>query len=81
MFLIIISTYKGCFSTFPTASSVLYHCAKDHIADQITLQCHWPRCDSTVRTKLSMITHLQDHHCNDNVLLLAAKRRKEGYIL
>lgn len=28
-----------------------------------------------------MVTHLQDHHCNDVALKAAAKRRKEGRYL
>lgn len=63
---------------FSSASFVLYHCTKEHVGEDHSIQCHWPRCDSTVRAKWSMVTHLQDHHCNEAALKAAAKRRKEG---
>nr|CDP91774.1 BMA-SWSN-7 [Brugia malayi] len=66
------------FRHFSSASFVLYHCTKEHVGDDHSIQCHWPRCDSTVRAKWSMVTHLQDHHCNEAALKAAAKRRKEG---
>lgn len=66
------------FRYFSTAASVLYHCTKEHVGDETNVQCHWPRCDSTVRTKWSMVTHLQDHHCSEHVLKEAAHKRKEG---
>ncbi|VDK67251.1 unnamed protein product [Onchocerca ochengi] len=71
--------WNGCGKHFSSASSVLYHCTKEHVGDVHNIQCHWPRCDSTVRAKWSMVTHLQDHHCNEVALKTAAKRRKEGH--
>ncbi|EFO27606.2 hypothetical protein LOAG_00875 [Loa loa] len=71
--------WNGCGKHFSSASFVLYHCTKEHISNDHSIQCHWPRCDSTVRAKWSMVTHLQDHHCNEVALKAAAKRRKEGH--
>ncbi|KAM3719608.1 SWI/SNF nucleosome remodeling complex component [Dirofilaria immitis] len=71
--------WNGCGKRFSSASFVLYHCTKEHVGDDHSIQCHWPRCDSTVRAKWSMVTHLQDHHCNEVALKAAAKRRKEGH--
>ncbi|VIO93122.1 ARID/BRIGHT DNA binding domain containing protein [Brugia malayi] len=71
--------WNGCGKHFSSASFVLYHCTKEHVGDDHSIQCHWPRCDSTVRAKWSMVTHLQDHHCNEAALKAAAKRRKEGH--
>lgn len=66
------------FRYFTVASSMLYHCTMEHVGNEESIQCHWPRCDSTVRAKWSMVTHLQDHHCNEAALQAAAKRRREG---
>ncbi|VDK74461.1 unnamed protein product [Litomosoides sigmodontis] len=71
--------WNGCGKQFSSASFVLYHCTKEHVGEDHNIQCHWPRCDSTVRAKWSMVTHLQDHHCNEAALKAAAKRRKEGH--
>ncbi|VBB27790.1 unnamed protein product [Acanthocheilonema viteae] len=71
--------WNGCGKHFSSASFVLYHCTKEHVGEDHNIQCHWPRCDSTVRAKWSMVTHLQDHHCNEVALKAAAKRRKEGH--
>ncbi|MFH4984535.1 hypothetical protein AB6A40_011244 [Gnathostoma spinigerum] len=71
--------WNGCGRPFSSASSVLYHCTKEHIGHEQAIQCHWPKCDATVRAHWSMVTHLQDHHCNDPALQSAAKRRREGF--
>uniref|UniRef100_A0A915AX55 ARID domain-containing protein n=2 Tax=Parascaris univalens TaxID=6257 RepID=A0A915AX55_PARUN len=70
--------WNGCGRYFKVASSMLYHCTLEHVGNEESIQCHWPRCDSTVRAKWSMVTHLQDHHCNEAALQAAAKRRREG---
>ncbi|KAI6242645.1 RFX-type winged-helix domain-containing protein [Aphelenchoides fujianensis] len=39
--------------------------------------CQWPGCERTPRSKWSLVTHLQDHHCNENALNAAARKRRE----
>ncbi|VDM95299.1 unnamed protein product [Thelazia callipaeda] len=70
--------WNGCGRHFSSACFVLYHCTKEHLHESRSMQCRWPRCDSTVRTKWSMVTHLQDHHCSEEALKTAARKRSEG---
>lgn len=39
--------------------------------------CRWPGCERTPRSKWSLITHLQENHCNDNALNMATRKRRE----
>ncbi|KAI6186187.1 hypothetical protein M3Y98_00105300 [Aphelenchoides besseyi] len=41
------------------------------------IYCLWPGCERTPRSKWSLVTHLQDHHCNENALNTATRKRRE----
>lgn len=45
--------WDGCASLFATASSVLSHVAKEHIAEDGEQVCQWPGCDGTLRSRLA----------------------------
>ncbi|KAI1727264.1 ARID/BRIGHT DNA binding domain-containing protein [Ditylenchus destructor] len=48
------------------------------VKDENTLiVCRWPSCDGTPRSKWSMVTHLQDHHCSDAHLHASLRKRRE----
>ncbi|EYC29330.1 hypothetical protein Y032_0006g2919 [Ancylostoma ceylanicum] len=70
--------WDGCAFLFTTASSVLSHVAKVHIAEDGEQVCQWPGCDGTLRSRWSLITHVQDHHANETILRMALQRRKDG---
>jgi hypothetical protein len=39
--------------------------------------CRWPGCERTPRSRWSLITHLQENHCNENALNLSTRKRRE----
>lgn len=39
--------------------------------------CRWPGCERTPRNRWSLVTHLQENHCNDNALNMATRKRRE----
>lgn len=41
------------------------------------LYCRWPGCERTPRSRWSLITHLQENHCNENALNSATRKRRE----
>ncbi|CAN7975657.1 unnamed protein product [Ixodes persulcatus] len=70
--------WKGCERTFSTPSAVFYHACKVHIPEgEGDLNCQWEACDDMKRRRLSLFTHLQDRHCNEQVLQIQAVRRQQ----
>lgn len=70
--------WKGCDRTFSTPSAVFYHACKVHISEvDNDVQCQWDSCDDMKRRRLSLFTHLQDRHCNEQVLQIQAVRRQQ----
>ncbi|CAN7995550.1 unnamed protein product [Ixodes hexagonus] len=70
--------WKGCERTFNTPSAVFYHACKVHIPEgEGDLNCQWEACDDMKRRRLSLFTHLQDRHCNEQVLQIQAVRRQQ----
>lgn len=70
--------WKGCDRTFSTPSAVFYHACKVHIPEADNdVQCQWDSCDDMKRRRLSLFTHLQDRHCNEQVLQIQAVRRQQ----
>lgn len=70
--------WKGCDRTFLTPSAVFYHACKVHIPEADNdVQCQWDSCDDMKRRRLSLFTHLQDRHCNEQVLQIQAVRRQQ----
>ncbi|KAI1727952.1 RFX DNA-binding domain-containing protein [Ditylenchus destructor] len=47
------------------------------VKDDTLIVCRWPSCDGTPRSKWSMVTHLQDHHCSDAHLHASLRKRRE----
>ncbi|GFS34275.1 hypothetical protein TNIN_210001 [Trichonephila inaurata madagascariensis] len=70
--------WKDCGLKFPNPGSVFMHASKVHTPycndDMI---CQWEGCDSMKRRRFSLLTHLQDWHCNERVLHIQALRRKQ----
>ncbi|CAL1263528.1 unnamed protein product [Larinioides sclopetarius] len=70
--------WKDCGLKFPNPGSVFLHASKVHTPycndDMI---CQWEGCDSMKRRRFSLLTHLQDWHCNERVLHIQALRRKQ----
>lgn len=70
--------WKGCEKTFSTPSAVFYHACNVHIPEaEGDVQCQWDSCDDMKRRRLSLFTHLQDRHCNEQVLQIQAVRRQQ----
>ncbi len=42
------------------------------------LLCEWIGCDQLRRQKWSLVNHIQEKHCNENALKLAAINRQRG---
>lgn len=73
-----ICEWKGCNRSFTTPTSVFFHASKTHLpAGNEESECKWENCDSMKRKRLSLLTHLQDWHCSDQVLQVQALRRQQ----
>ncbi|XP_015928872.1 AT-rich interactive domain-containing protein 2 isoform X1 [Parasteatoda tepidariorum] len=70
--------WKECGQKFPNPGSVFLHASKFHVptTNEDTI-CLWEGCDSMRRKRFSLLTHLQDWHCNEKVLHVEALRRKQ----
>ncbi|GIY39725.1 hypothetical protein CDAR_271671 [Caerostris darwini] len=73
-----ICEWKNCGLKFPNPGSVFLHASKAHCpyCDDFMI-CQWEGCDSMQRRRFSLLTHLQDWHCNERVLHIQAMRRKQ----
>lgn len=61
--------WKDCLKAFKTPHEVYVHACHVHCPASIDeLGCLWDRCDGLKRRRFSMMTHLMDRHCNDEVL-------------
>ncbi|KAH7718914.1 ARID/BRIGHT DNA binding domain containing protein [Aphelenchoides avenae] len=74
--------WDACGRFFSSSSGLLHHNMKDHLpvdtADPTALVlCKWPTCDGTLRSRWSMVTHMQDHHCAEHILAAAGRKRRE----
>ncbi|XP_067137340.1 AT-rich interactive domain-containing protein 2 isoform X1 [Centruroides vittatus] len=73
-----ICEWKGCNRSFTTPTSVFFHASKTHLpVGNEESECKWENCDSMKRKRLSLLTHLQDWHCSDQVLQVQALRRQQ----
>nr|XP_027204337.1 uncharacterized protein LOC113798053 [Dermatophagoides pteronyssinus] len=78
--------WNNCQMRFSRASDVFYHVHSQHIMTPSCpnfMNCLWggaegrgPGCLSK-RPKLSLLTHLQDYHCNPNALKQELERKKQ----
>lgn len=60
--------WKDCMKAFKTPHEVYVHACHAHCPAHIDeLGCLWERCDGLKRKRFSMMTHLMDRHCNDEV--------------
>ncbi|KAF1765189.1 hypothetical protein GCK72_005141 [Caenorhabditis remanei] len=68
-----------CSLYYSSSSHVLKHLSEDHVAEDLRLLCRWNGCcDPTPRNRWSLITHIQDTHCNETQLKLGAQKRRDG---
>uniref|UniRef100_T1JB82 ARID domain-containing protein n=1 Tax=Strigamia maritima TaxID=126957 RepID=T1JB82_STRMM len=73
-----VCEWKDCLKSFNSPMSVFVHACKTHVPEnEATVPCLWESCDQMTRQRLSLMTHLQDRHCNDNMLRLQATRRQQ----
>lgn len=50
---------------FKSANQVYMHVCKAHIPETTDeLLCQWERCDNMKRKRFSLMTHINDKHCN-----------------
>jgi len=76
--------WECCGAMFSSSSAILFHSTRVHLRsasdetnDVELMMCRWPYCDATPRSKWSMATHLQDHHCTEAHLQAALRKRRE----
>ncbi|GAU97644.1 hypothetical protein RvY_08906 [Ramazzottius varieornatus] len=73
-----VCEWEGCSRSFgKTASAVFRHNFVDHVFSSPESICRWAGCNPMKRHALSLITHLQEHHCSPAELLRQAVRRQE----
>jgi hypothetical protein len=80
--------WNNCRKFFPTSKAVYNHVCKYHLLSNNELVnsggdgtgslCLWSQCDQIKRQKWSLVNHLQEKHCNENVLRSAIVLRKRG---
>lgn len=70
--------WKDCGKRFPTPGAVFVHASRIHAPlSNDDMICLWEGCDTMKRRRFSLLTHLQDWHCNERALHLQAVRRKQ----
>lgn len=73
-----ICEWKGCKKSYERASQVFIHVCKTHVRDlSADIPCQWENCDQMIRQKYSLMTHLQDRHCSEQILHLHAMRKRD----
>lgn len=64
-----VCEWKDCMKAFKTPHEVYVHACYSHCPAHVEeLGCLWEHCDGLKRRRFSMMTHLMDRHCNDEVL-------------
>lgn len=77
--------WGGCGRIFDRAADLSFHVTTEHIQREFAvpgmapmgIRCLWTNCDDVLRQRWSLVTHVQDLHCNDKIVRLAAFRRYE----
>ncbi|KAG1674990.1 AT-rich interactive domain-containing protein 2 [Nymphon striatum] len=72
--------WQGCGRTFENPLSVYLHACEIHapvVSSSINIPCMWDKCDRQPRKRLSLMTHLQDRHCSENILKMIALRKQQ----
>ena len=80
--------WNNCRKFFPTSKAVYNHVCKYHLLSNNNelvncgsgggSLCLWSQCDQIKRQKWSLVNHLQEKHCNENVMKAAIVLRKRG---
>lgn len=66
-----------CSRSFPSPKNLFHHVCTDHVNARFKEgNCLWGECDSMRRKRWSLVSHLQDRHCNEQALKLATIRRQ-----
>ncbi|KAE9551595.1 hypothetical protein FO519_005202 [Halicephalobus sp. NKZ332] len=73
--------WNACGLMFNSVDAIMTHHLTDHIdvssrTNDLVI-CMWPSCDGTKRGKWSLVTHVQDHHCQEHILKQAITKRME----
>ncbi|XP_017768593.1 PREDICTED: AT-rich interactive domain-containing protein 2 isoform X3 [Nicrophorus vespilloides] len=64
---------------FKSANEVYMHVCATHIPDTTDeLLCQWERCDNMKRKRFSLMTHINDKHCNTEAMKNALVKRKQN---
>jgi hypothetical protein len=74
--------WNACGQFFSSSEAISSHIIKAHLTDEAkyednTYLCLWSGCNKTRRAKWSLVTHFQDHHCQEHHLRQAASKRIE----
>ncbi|XP_055950042.1 AT-rich interactive domain-containing protein 2-like isoform X2 [Argiope bruennichi] len=73
-----VCEWKDCNLKFSNPGSVFLHASKVHTPPcEGDMVCLWEGCDTMKRKRFSLLTHLQDWHCNERVLHTQAMRRRQ----
>ncbi|XP_014218963.1 AT-rich interactive domain-containing protein 2 isoform X2 [Copidosoma floridanum] len=67
--------WRGCLKQFKTPRRVFLHVCEVHCpnGNEESL-CLWPNCDTLKRRRFSLMTHLLDKHCCEEVMLMRRKQ-------
>ncbi|XP_008217124.1 AT-rich interactive domain-containing protein 2 isoform X3 [Nasonia vitripennis] len=67
--------WRGCFKQFKNPRKVYLHVVEAHCptGNEETL-CQWASCDGLKRRRFSLMTHLFDRHCCDEIMLMRRKQ-------
>ncbi|CAL8120253.1 unnamed protein product [Orchesella dallaii] len=72
--------WSGCGLRFLKPQQVSMHALKAHCPETLldAVRCEWGQngCDPLLRKRFSLMTHLQDRHCNKQAIEMALYRRK-----
>ncbi|KAI4462715.1 at-rich interactive domain-containing protein 2 [Holotrichia oblita] len=63
---------------FTSANQVYLHVCEEHVpkgSEEIV--CQWERCDNMKRKRFSLMTHLNDKHCNTEAMRASLTRRRQ----
>ncbi|XP_022907233.1 AT-rich interactive domain-containing protein 2 isoform X2 [Onthophagus taurus] len=64
---------------FKSANQVYLHVCEMHVPKgSEEIMCQWDRCDNMKRKRFSLMTHLNDKHCNTEAMRASLTRRKQA---
>ncbi|XP_064603702.1 AT-rich interactive domain-containing protein 2-like isoform X2 [Liolophura sinensis] len=74
----LLCEWDGCKKMFEMPKAVFNHTFITHLSGPSDGVCKWEGCDKLQRKRWSLVTHVQDHHCSEQALKLAAQRRQQS---